>query len=317
MYDLSIVVCAYNLENEIQRCLDSIYNQTHSLENIQVIVIDDGSTDNTSNIIANCKYPIRVISKENSGLSAARNTGIDYCRKNTRYISFIDGDDTIRNNYIESFYEITKQQQIDIIEFNTAFVFKRFDIEKVKIFQSSFSNNENNILNDKFLKKTIERGLWFVWCRFYKVELFDGINFPDGKRYEDLIINPALYLKASVVYSSDRVLYNYFKNEGSITNNPNVKDLDDVFYASQMVNNFSINKKIKKLFETKVFFMACSLCSRLGNQYTLIEKVKIVAKKSGKNHMFCYLVIIENMTIIFLKENMKKIIRPLINLSAH
>ena len=252
MYDLSIIVCVYNLANYIKKCLDSIFNQSHVTEKVQVIVVDDGSTDNTQEILSNYKHTIKVISKKNGGIRSARNVGLDSCRKNTRYGTFIDCDDTITDNYIETFYEIIDENSADIIEFNVNFIFEQFGKIKKKTFESSYSNNRMNELTDSFLKSRVKDAQWFVWCRFYKINMFDNITFPLGRRYEDLITIPLIYLNAKTVYSSDKILYNYFKNEGSITNLAKFQDIEDMYYAYLQFSSNCKKAYIIKIFNSTV-----------------------------------------------------------------
>ena len=109
MEKVTIVIPVYNAEKTISKCIDSILNQTN--ENYQVLLIDDGSKDNSLKVIKEYEknYPkkIKVISKENEGVVATRNLGIDLCK--TKYIMFIDNDDYIDKDYVEQFLSaITK-----------------------------------------------------------------------------------------------------------------------------------------------------------------------------------------------------------------
>lgn len=314
MYDLSIIVCVYNLENHIQKCLQSIFNQSRSIEKIQVIVVDDGSTDKTPEILSKCKYPITVLSKKNGGVSSARNVGLEQCRNSTRYVAFVDGDDTITTDYIKTFYEITGSNEADIIEFNANFIFERFGSVKKKLLKVSCSNNKVNELTDSFLKEVVNNAQWFICSRFYKINLFDNISFPLGKRYEDLITIPLVYLKAKTVFSSDKSLYNYFKNEGSITNSVNIYDLDDMFYAAEKFDTLCTKKDLSEIFKLVIVSNAFAQCFRLYKEQPIRKQAVILSKKTGINYNFCLLKVFMSIALTYSKEFFKKSLQVLKNI---
>ena len=110
---VSVVVPAYNVENYIEDCLKSLINQT--LKEIEIIVVNDGSTDNTFEIInkyANLDFRIKVISQENQGISVTRNNGIKIAKG--EYIGFVDSDDWVDENYFEELYNTAKKFDADI-----------------------------------------------------------------------------------------------------------------------------------------------------------------------------------------------------------
>ena len=122
----SIIIPAYNAENSIQKSIDSILNQTYN--NYEIIVVNDGSTDNTINLIEK-NSKIKIINQKNLGVSSARNTGIENAKGD--FIAFIDADDYIEKNYLEEFNNIIEKYNPDLIicginESNNSKIFKSF-----------------------------------------------------------------------------------------------------------------------------------------------------------------------------------------------
>ena len=110
---ISVIVPVYNVENYLKRCLDSIINQTY--QNIEIILIDDGSTDNSGNLCEDYKKidnRIKVVHKTNGGLSDARNTGIKKAKG--KYITFVDSDDYVEYDYVEYLYNLIKKYDTNI-----------------------------------------------------------------------------------------------------------------------------------------------------------------------------------------------------------
>ena len=169
-------------------------------------------------------------------------------------------------------------------------------------------------MTDLFLKTTVKNAQWFICCRFYKIDLFEEITFPQGKRYEDLIIIPLLYLKANTVFSSDKALYNYFKHVGSITNSANIHDLNDMFYAARIFDQFCTNKDISEFFRLVVVSNAFNQCYRLHKENSLKKQAVILNRKTGINYNTCLLKIFMSVTLSYSKEIFKKSIENLIKL---
>lgn len=224
---LSVVIPVYNVEKYLKRCIDSILVQTW--KNYEIILIDDGSTDHSSNICDDYaeKYQhISVIHKENGGLSEARNTGIQYAQG--EYIFFLDSDDWVLPSMFENLKEIICTKKYDIIHFRLKFYYKESDVfEECQSGEEEYSGIE--ALNQMFRQETISS---FSTDKIYRANLFlkNNIFFPVGAFYEDLGTIYKLLIVSRTIYYVDKFYYCYFLgNENSITKSWSEKKFQDMF----------------------------------------------------------------------------------------
>lgn len=227
MEKLSVIVPVYNVEKYLKRCINSILNQEYSY--FELILVDDGSTDKSGNICdeyADKDKRIRVIHKENSGLSSARNIGIDVASGS--YISFIDSDDYINPNMFKRLMDIANNNNTDIVSCNyIEFEGDKCDSIIVKDKKEYQYNNiealKNYLLDFNNENKKIHT---VVWNKIYKKELFNGIRFPMGKIFEDgYVTYKLLYISKKIFHIEDE-LYYYFRREGSISKSKfSIKDV--------------------------------------------------------------------------------------------
>lgn len=209
---ISIIVPVYNVEEYLQRCIDSILNQ--SFKNFELILVNDGSTDNSLKI---CKeyllndQRVKIINKENGGLSSARNAGINIAKG--RYIGFVDSDDWINKEMYKILYELCEKNNSDIAEC-------RYTVTTGNEMNLDNSSNLITILNNeeaiKSLYTNTSYGSVVSWNKLYRCELFKDIKFPEGKLNEDQFTTYKLYYKSNKIVSIDKVLYYYFQSTKSI-----------------------------------------------------------------------------------------------------
>lgn len=213
---LSIVVPVYDVEQYLPRCIDSILKQ--SFTDFELILVNDGSPDNCPIICdeyADKDDRIKVIHKENGGLSDARNTGINKARG--KYISFIDSDDFIVENTYEVLISQAEINSLDIITGNALNYYSEENI-RLKTRKRSFES----VLNGRsFLKKSYDEGA-MVHCvvsSIYSSALIKDNNlfFKKGILHEDNLWTPQVFLKAERVMYYDIDFYMHFQREGSIT----------------------------------------------------------------------------------------------------
>lgn len=213
---VSVIVPIYNVEQYLERCLESLVNQT--LEEIQIILVNDGSPDNSQVIIDKYveKYPEKVIGlkKENGGLSDARNYGIPYAKG--EYIGFVDSDDYLDVTMYEKLYEKAKETDSDIVTCGYYGIDEEAD--SYRYFQRGNMVQYGMSLHDN--PKLLYTNAPYAWNKLYRKELFleTGIRFPKGKIYEDIATIYPLMLYANRISKVDEALYYYIlKREGAIT----------------------------------------------------------------------------------------------------
>lgn len=210
---LSIIVPVYKIRRYLQRCIESILQQTYT--DYELILVDDGSPDGCGSVCDRFALEcdkVKVIHKKNGGLSSARNAGIAVAKG--EYITFVDGDDTIASGtYYYNMRILLSNPDIDILEYP---VTKNYESPQSEVL--SFKPEKvcgNDIFPDWIRRKGYEHS--FSWNKIYRAELFNFVRFPEGEVFEDTYITPTLYESAYNVYYSDCGFYYYYKNEGSIT----------------------------------------------------------------------------------------------------
>ncbi len=281
MAKVSVIMPVYNAELYLRACLDSVFKQL--TDDIFVIAVDDGSTDESSNILFEYKRAnterLCIISKSNGGLSSARNEGLAVAKNISDYTMFLDSDDLLSDDALEEFLTILDTYSPSLIEFNII----RFGRGRKKTIYSSASDDKYHVLDTCFLEGVIDRSLWFTCSRIYKVSLFDNLNFPDGRRYEDVITTPKLYLKSSGVYSSSSSLILYRDNPDGITRNPTLSDIHDLIHAFNTdlgFDSISGEHHRKKIINTTIYVSGGLPLSQIFNIsdiiYSCIRKNKMV-----------------------------------------
>lgn len=210
---ISVIVPVYNVEKYLVKCIESIVNQTYS--NIEIILVDDGSSDLSSKICDEYseKYDnITALHKNNGGLSSARNYGIDNC--NGKYITFIDSDDYISNIFIQTLYNAAKNRNADLVISGL----KNFYDDKIVEEDNIDLNVEKIITKEVALKKMLLQEEIDVnsTAKLYLKKIFDNIRFPEGKLYEDIqIIDDIISNTSCIVQISYRGYY-YLQRKNSI-----------------------------------------------------------------------------------------------------
>lgn len=208
MTEISVIVPIYNVEKYIKECIESILNQT--FKDFELLLVNDGSTDDSPTI---CKYyekldsRVKVINKQNGGLSDARNTGIDVAKG--KYLTFIDGDDFIAEDTLETMYNAINKTDIKIAVCNMVRYYEDGETEDF------YRPSEEKVFlkgDDRF--KTLAQPS--VCNKMFKAELFEKIRFPYRKYYEDTFVYHELLMQTNVVVLIGKDSYYYRCRRGSI-----------------------------------------------------------------------------------------------------
>ncbi len=213
MPKISIIVPVYNVESYLPKCINSLINQTY--KNIEIILVDDGSSDNSGHIcdkFAKEDKRVKVIHKENGGLSDARNKGIEIAKGS--YITFIDSDDYVSPKYCEILYGLLKKYNADIAisDYQT---FTEKDVILEQIINEEIVMDSKKALANLY-DKDYDIAMRVAWGKLYKINLFDKIRYPKGKINEDEFVIHYLYDMAKKVVLTKSKLYYYLQRESSI-----------------------------------------------------------------------------------------------------
>ena len=268
MPKFSIIVPVYNVEEYIDKCLKSIYNQTY--KDFEVIVVNDGTKDSSMEYVK--KYDATIINQENKGLSAARNKGASKAKG--EYIIFIDSDDYIEKDLLN---EINKSliNNPDIVRFQIQEVNKEGILNKYK--EESFENL-NGVEAFKIISKYhfVENAWSYAIKRkYYEKEKY---KFREGTIHEDFGLIPLVIIKAQVVNSISYIGYNYLQRDLSIMSTNNYEKIKKKVKDSYTHYNYLIKEIDKTDLDSKIYksFISNSLiikiCSLKGKDYKEYKK---------------------------------------------
>lgn len=275
IYDLTVIIPAFNEEERILDCLDSIFESWKRCKgfNVNVVVVNDGSTDETSAVVKESGYSVTLIDIENSGVSLARNKGLDLFADVSEYIAFVDADDTVKECFFENIYKVLVECNPDIIEFDIAL--KRNYTDSIKLLHSGFGEKELKCVDERYLKSLMQQGNWYPVSRVYKSKLFSEARFSPGRYYEDSILIPLIYCKCESVFSIGLPLYNYIIREGSITQRPTLKHIDDLLYSLFLFKKNVKNESLVVVRKERLFKDVCVVAGRLKLK-ELVEIAKVI-----------------------------------------
>lgn len=257
---ISVIVPIYNVELYLPKCIESIINQTY--KDLEIILVDDGSPDRCGEICDEYALQdarIKVIHKENGGLSDARNAGLDVA--NGQYVSFIDSDDFINENFYETLEDMIVRYNADIVqcEFLKVDEYEVYDFDDVKelcderVDLISSHSALDNLFNEKYVNTVV------VWNKLYKRCLFKEIRYPKGKINEDEYTTYKVIFNAKKIAETNRAMYYYVQRPNSIMGQGfNLKRLDilEAYYDRVLFFNenklFDLEKKAREGFEATV-----------------------------------------------------------------
>lgn len=210
---ISVIIPFYNVDKYIEKCILSVIKQTY--KNLEIILVDDGSTDKSFFIVkkyADTDKRIKLLQKENSGLSDARNYGLE---NSNGLITFIDSDDFVEYDYIEFLYELMVKYDSDISCCRELYIKNNEEIDYINKNEEGTYNNIEDILKDLYSLNNVGVS---AWGKLYKRKIFDNLKFKKGIIYEDFDIIHLLFANADIVSYSTEKKYVYRMRKNSISN---------------------------------------------------------------------------------------------------
>lgn len=300
---ITIIINVYNGEKYLKKCLDSIINQTY--KNLEILIINDGSTDRTLEICKSYKDErIKIITTKNQGLSLSRNTGIDNAKG--KYLYFIDADDFIELDTIEFLFNLNQKynctistcKAMDIYDYNFK---KEKRTEKVDIVTSK------DFLKDVLLCKN---KAVCTWNKLMKKELFDNLRFED-RIINDMAFTYKLIMKTDKIVCSNQIKYYYLKHSESICGKKaSVERLIDIYDVDVERYNY-VKKVYPNLIENKTSLLQTIIKSYLKNEEKLEtylnkqEAIKLYKQVFSLDILKCNIGIREKIKIILFRINPK------------
>ena len=297
---ITIIVPIYNTEKYLERCLDSIINQSY--KNIEILLINDGSTDNCDNICKNYqKLDKRIVYqyKENGGLSSVRNLGLKISKG--KYVIFIDSDDTIEQEMIEIMYGCIKDNKAEICCCGRTNIFD--DGQRKELFNKYCVYNSKEALASLLVYDNMDSS---VCDKLILKSLYDGLEFPSGYIAEDVMVTYKLLSRANKVVNCGQCFYNYYQYSGSMSRSKFSKKTMGIYYYHKEVYEYVIDNHPSLEQEAEYFYfsrliylyMLCLKSKYYGEEFKIIKQEISKAKRKINKNKF---ITTKEKLIVFLK----------------
>lgn len=283
---VSIIVPVYNVEKYLKRCIESLCNQTY--ENIEIILVDDGSTDSSGMICDQYKKKdrrVKVIHKLNGGLSDARNKGMEIA--SAQWITFVDSDDYVSLSYISNLIEAVMNENADMAITNLKKTYSDKTEKYITDVKSVVCLSKNQALEDYFYGKLPA----YAWGKIYKKDTLMKFPFPKDKIYEDAHVFHKIIDDCERIACVDAVDYYYYQRFNSIANcqysSRNMSLLEADINAIEYVKK----KKLKciKAVQSKTFIDAVNILKKIENFELYkadVHKLKTLINSNKKTVFF-------------------------------
>lgn len=258
---VSVLVAVYNTQDYLERCIDSIIGQTY--EKIEVIIVDDGSKDESLKI---CKdfmkkdSRIKVIHQENGGLAAARNTGIRYAEG--EYVCFLDSDDYIENDYIETLYKSLKRYQVDVAVCAYDREYPNGKVVAMCMDSDKMIGREEAMVN-MYRYNSFGAYSWNKMFRMDMIKKYGLIYDPELRMSQDLYFSTQYIQKIKSAYYINRPLYHYIYNEDSVCRNIKKTGV----FQDRFMTSILAHEKTKDLLQAEDKEIRQSFSERYVNTY--------------------------------------------------
>ena len=288
MYPLiSVIVPVYNVEDYLRKCLDSIVNQTY--KNLEIILIDDGSTDNSGKICdeyAAKDNRIKLIHKPNGGLSDARNAGLEIAKG--EYIGFVDSDDYIAEDMYEFLYNFAAENNLDVAMCTACNVYDNGKIEHPRDFETILLSKKDEIIENLFINKCGGSAV-NVWSKLFKKEVLNNCKFAIGKTSEDAFIILNWIDNTTRFGRSSEVKYYYVQRKHSITHrflySPKILDVVDAYALNLKIISQKYPKckdiaKVRFFWALRTAVEQIYICEDCKNHNHIIKKMQNILRKN-------------------------------------
>lgn len=250
---LSIIVPVYKVEQYLNRCVDSILNQTY--RNIEILLVDDGSPDRSGEICdryAKSDERVKVVHKKNGGVSSARNIG--FSSSTGEYIGYVDSDDYIAPTMYEDMIDVLEKNDLDIVCCDA------FIVKGDKLIGKQGDGALIVYAKEDILLKSLMDFQNTIWNKLYKREMFENVIFPEGRLFEDNATAHLFFQNCKRVGCINTKYYYYYRNSGSITQTAfNTKARLDFVKAYIERLDFALKNRINCIPQCKSLLMKAAL----------------------------------------------------------
>ena len=272
MEKVSIIIPVYNVKKYLKRCIDCVKKQTY--KNIEIILVDDGSTDGSSEICDEAKKTderIVVLHKKNGGLSSARNAGVKVASGN--YICFIDSDDTVDEDYVETLYETIKKYKTKL-----AVVSHRVFYTNNKTAIDMSTGESGRIENTTAIKKLLySDGIdTSTWAKMFSKDILEKHQFPEGRNFEDAATTYLYFDEVKYIGLNSVPKYNYYIRNTSISQKPFDKSKMDLITSTQEMYDYITEKypKMKSGAERRLMYAYLSTLRQIALSPETLDSIE-------------------------------------------
>lgn len=288
---VSVIIPVFNVIDYLEKSVYSVCSQTY--KNLDIILIDDGSTDGSSELcdeLSKNDNRIRVIHKKNSGLSDSRNIGLLNMRG--KYLTFVDSDDWIKDSMVEEMLRVSIKKDADIVVCESYFVYGS-SVEKMHFSNSIITQNR-----DEAMKTLVEDRKFKTraWGKIYKRSVWENVYFPHGEIYEDVSTIYKTYLKSKRIALLDNPMYFYNQREGSIVHSGSYKTIFSLLTA-----RISRRNDLKRIMPNILVELNASIITAVLDIYREAalsgEKLSYSENKYLKRTIFKYMGYKENLSL--------------------
>lgn len=281
---ISVIVPIFNVEAYLPQCLDSIINQTYT--KLEIILVDDGSTDQSASICEeyqkrDCR--IKVIRKQNEGVSAARNIGLS--QMTGELVGFVDADDYIDKDMYKELYRLMNYYDADV----ACCTYKReidnriqgYESDEIKVFHGTELLESMVTGKDGYIISPA------VWNRLYRKEVFDDIQFPSGRIFEDKLVSTQILEKINIGVFTNKAYYTYRQRKGSLTrsgiSDQYIEDFIEMFKQESNIVDGILSKEysLKRMFNYYCILLDtyCNACKSCSKKITKLDTIKSEMKR--------------------------------------
>lgn len=274
---ISIIVPVYNISKYLERCVNSIIAQSY--KNLEIILVDDGSTDNSDRICDIYKENdnrIKVIHKTNNGLSSARNAGLSIIKG--EYVGFVDGDDFIDKYMYETLVKAILENDADIVQTGYHHNYENGNIADTREFKEATYDNSDDMFKAFFEEENIHVG---VWIKLYKSEIFKNVRFLDIHASEDYAILPNILNECKKFVVIAGAFYNYTHNPQSTT-----KDKVSLnIIKSRLIAPLYVMQCVEKINRNFMSYAYRYACESSIKGYCKIKETNRIDNKTKKEYI--------------------------------
>lgn len=284
---ISVIIPVYNVEDYVEECIQSLLSQTYT--NFEMIIVDDGSTDSSGDICdrySQIDQRIKIIHKENSGPSSARNAGLDLVCGD--YICFVDSDDTVKCNYLEKLLNTIVKYKADMVI---------CDAETSRLGDPEYATLEETSLNQsqawEWLSDNVSREytlMVVVWNKIFSKKIFTNLRFPTEKIHEDdYMINQLLIRAEQIIFLPDK-LYMYRYNASGITGSENISDIRHMDFVDAYCERIRI-----AIEDNRLDFASRTLRNgliKLMHYYKMGDDIAFASRKEYKKMFINYHIVL-------------------------